>query len=235
LLIGSVHDLDAPASPILTFLIPFRDHVLSLGDSSRSRRLKVRIPVPFGIFDEAVFGPDVEVVQRRFCPLLRRSMRLAGWVTCARRTALIIPPLEIVTLARVLWSFAHAERLRRAAGFLMSNDMLLFSRRSADGPLLLRTEGRCQHPVQMSFEISLILRSLARSMASAFCRALAANAADSSAEYACDWEEFGPRASGAALPWAVAAENVSDTASRTMTVVIRMGALLQEHIRRLQA
>jgi hypothetical protein len=87
----------------------------------------------------------------------------------------------------------------------------------------------------MSFEICLILRSRARSTASAFCRALAANAADSSAVYVWDKEEFGPRISGAALPWAMAADDISDTASRAVTVEIRMEALLQERIRWLLA
>ena len=84
--------------------------------------------------------------------------------------------------------------------------------------------------MQMSFEISRILRSRARSMASAFCRALVDSTADSSAVYDCEREAFGRRASGVALSWAAALEDNTDKASRAITIVTRVGALLKERI-----
>jgi hypothetical protein len=88
---------------------------------------------------EAVFGPVIEVVQSSFFPLLGCSRRLVGRVACTRRTALIIPPLEIVTLARAIWSFAHVEAIRRAAGFLMSNAISAVLIWVADALLLFGT------------------------------------------------------------------------------------------------
>ena len=118
-----------PASPILTLLITFRDHVASLSDSSSSQSLTLRIYLPFGIFDEIVLGPHVEVVESRLP--LRWKMRLSR----IARTALIIPPFEILMLAWPFWIFAHAESVGYSPDFLMTD---LGMRRSiADGSSVL--------------------------------------------------------------------------------------------------
>jgi hypothetical protein len=47
-------------------------------------------------------------------------MRLVRGVACTRRTTFIIPPLQVVTLARVLRSFTHAATIALASGYLMT-------------------------------------------------------------------------------------------------------------------
>lgn len=81
LLIGSVHDFDTPASPVLAILITFSDQGAGLGGSGPARCLKIRIFAPFGIFDEVIFGADIEVVKCRFGLRLRLGGQLVGRMT----------------------------------------------------------------------------------------------------------------------------------------------------------
>jgi hypothetical protein len=60
--IDPVHDLDAPASPVLALPVTFRKHLARLGDGATSRRMKVRISVSFGILQESATSPNVEVI-----------------------------------------------------------------------------------------------------------------------------------------------------------------------------
>lgn len=78
MLIGSVHNLDVPASPILALLIAIRDHVAGFSERVRSCCLEARVRPPFRVFDDATRGPDVEVVQSRFRLALGREGRLVG-------------------------------------------------------------------------------------------------------------------------------------------------------------
>jgi hypothetical protein len=117
---GSVHDLKTPVMPTLARLITFRDHVTGFGERVLSGNLEAGVLISFLVFDEAARGPDVEVVQSRMGVALGREMRLMGRVSSARRTALIVPPLKVVTLAWVLRSLAHAETIGQPAGFLMT-------------------------------------------------------------------------------------------------------------------
>jgi hypothetical protein len=73
-LIGSVGNLNVPASPVHALLIAFRYHVMGHGDSNIPRSLKIRVPVAFGVCHEAAFSPDVEIVER--CFRLRLQWRL---------------------------------------------------------------------------------------------------------------------------------------------------------------
>nr|WP_262270025.1 hypothetical protein [Microvirga sp. HBU65207] len=66
-LIGSAGNFDVPASPVFALLIAFRNHVMGHDPSNIPRRLKVRVPVSFGVFDEATLCPDVEIVESCFC------------------------------------------------------------------------------------------------------------------------------------------------------------------------
>ncbi len=65
-MIGSVHDFDMPALPVLALLITFRHQVAGHGDSNFSRSLKVRVPVFFRVLIEAAPGVDAEIVKRCF-------------------------------------------------------------------------------------------------------------------------------------------------------------------------
>jgi hypothetical protein len=65
-LIGSVRNLNLPASPILAFPIAFCNHLLGHGDSSIPRSLKVRVPVSFAVAFEAILSPNAEVVEGCF-------------------------------------------------------------------------------------------------------------------------------------------------------------------------
>jgi hypothetical protein len=120
MLIGSVHDLEPPASPVLTLLITFCDHVAGFGERVLSGDLKARVRLPFRVFDEAARGPDVEVVQSRMGLVLGRVVRLVGRMSGARCTAFIVPPLEVVTLAQSSGNPTHADIQQRGAGFLMT-------------------------------------------------------------------------------------------------------------------
>ena len=117
---GSVHDLKTPVMSILALLITFCDHGAGRGECVLSGDLKARVRLPFRVFDEAARGPDVEVVQSRMGLVLGRVMWLVGRMSSARRTALIVPPLEVVTLARSSRSLAHAKTIGQAPGFLMT-------------------------------------------------------------------------------------------------------------------
>jgi hypothetical protein len=74
-LIGSVHDLDAPASPVFALLIAFRHYIAGHGDSNVSRSLEVRVPVSFRVLNEAAPSLDVEIVESGFCFALRWRCR----------------------------------------------------------------------------------------------------------------------------------------------------------------
>lgn len=71
MLIGSVHDLDAPASPVLALLIAFSNHFAGFSERRIARSLKIRMPLPLGGVHKAAFGSEVEVVQSSFRPVLR--------------------------------------------------------------------------------------------------------------------------------------------------------------------
>ena len=74
--------------------------------------------------------PEDEEVQSRFDLVLGRVVRLVGRMSSARRTAIIVPPFQVVTLAWALRSLAHAETIGQAPGFLMTFsrlDIVLFS------------------------------------------------------------------------------------------------------------
>src|SRR4051812_42465770 len=120
MLIGSVHDLKTPVVPILALLITFRDHVAGLGERVLSGNLEAGVRIPFRVFDNPARSPSVEVVQSRFSLVLRRKMWLVGRMARVRHTAFIIPPSEVVTLARSFGSLAHACMRQRRAGFLMT-------------------------------------------------------------------------------------------------------------------
>ncbi len=79
-LIGSVHDLEAPASQVFALLIALRDHVTSLGEGILWGHLEIGISVAFRVVDEAALGPEIEVVQSRFDLMLRCGMMLMGRV-----------------------------------------------------------------------------------------------------------------------------------------------------------
>jgi hypothetical protein len=64
--IGSVHDINAPSSPILTYPIALGDQVTGRGKRFFPCRLKVGVRVSFGILNDAALGPHVEVEQSRF-------------------------------------------------------------------------------------------------------------------------------------------------------------------------
>jgi hypothetical protein len=101
-LISSVHDLDAPALPLLAFLVTFHNHGAGLGERVVSGGFEAGVRLPFRVLNHLVLGPEIEVVQRRFSLVLGRKVRLVGGMLGARGTALIIPPSEVVTLAWVL-------------------------------------------------------------------------------------------------------------------------------------
>jgi hypothetical protein len=63
--IGSVHDLEAPASPVLALLIPFSHHLAGFGERRISRSVEAGVRVPFRVFDDTALGSDVEVVKSR--------------------------------------------------------------------------------------------------------------------------------------------------------------------------
>jgi hypothetical protein len=71
LLIGSVGNLNVPASPVFALLIAFRYRVMGYGDSNIPRSLKIRVPVAFGVSHEAAVRLDVEIVESCF--------RLSRW------------------------------------------------------------------------------------------------------------------------------------------------------------
>ncbi len=79
-LIGPVHDLDAPASPVLALLIAFRNHVTGLGECRLARSLEVRIGLALRVFHKAAPGLDIEVIERRSRSALWRKWGLAGRV-----------------------------------------------------------------------------------------------------------------------------------------------------------
>jgi hypothetical protein len=118
--VGSVHDLETPVVPILACLLAFGDHGAGLGERVLSGNLKAGVRLPFSVVDEAARRPDVEVLQSRMGLVLGREMQLVGRMPGARRTALIVPPSEVVTLARSPGSLAHADIEQRRAGILMS-------------------------------------------------------------------------------------------------------------------
>ena len=120
MLIGTVPDLKTPVIPILALLITFRDHGAGFGECVLSGDLEARIRLSFRVFNEAARRPNIEVVQSRFRLVLGCEMWLARGMPGAWRTALIVPPSEVVTLARSFRSLAHAEIRRLSAGFLMS-------------------------------------------------------------------------------------------------------------------
>ena len=117
---GSVHNLKTPVMAILTLLITFCDHGVGLRERVRSGNLEAGVLISFRVFDEAARSPDVEVVQSRMGVALEREMRLVRRVSSAWRTALIVPPLEVVTLAWPFGSLAHGQTIGQPAGFLMT-------------------------------------------------------------------------------------------------------------------
>jgi hypothetical protein len=119
-LIGTVPDLKMPVMPILALLITFRDHGAGFGECVLSGDLEARIRLSFRVFNDAALRPDIEVVQSRFRLVLGCEMWLVGRMPGGWRTALIVPPSEVVTLARSFRSLAHADIQRRRAGSLMS-------------------------------------------------------------------------------------------------------------------
>jgi hypothetical protein len=120
MLIGTVPDLKMPAMPILALLITFRDHGAGFGECVLSGDLEARLRLSFRVFNDAARRPDIEVVQSRFRLVLGCEIWLVRGMPGAWRTALIVPPSEVVTLARSFRSLAHAEIRRPSAGFLMS-------------------------------------------------------------------------------------------------------------------
>lgn len=117
---GSVHNLKTPVMAILTLLITFCDHGVGLRERVLSGNLEAGVLISFRVFDEAARSPDVEVVQSRMRVVCGREVRLVGRMSGARCTALIVPPSEIVTLARSFRSLAHAQTRQQRAGCLMS-------------------------------------------------------------------------------------------------------------------
>jgi hypothetical protein len=69
----SVHDLNPPASPILTFAISSREALTSTGKGFLKSRLEIRQRGTPWVLFEGVIRSDVEVVQRPH--LLRRRWR----------------------------------------------------------------------------------------------------------------------------------------------------------------
>ena len=81
MLVCSVHDLDMPASPVLTLLPALLEQIARHGDGAVPRRMKIRISVSFGILQEIAPGPNVEVIESRFQLRRRHGRRLMGGVT----------------------------------------------------------------------------------------------------------------------------------------------------------
>jgi hypothetical protein len=106
-LIGSVYDLKALALPLFALPITFGDHRAGCSERLFACSLKVRMRDALWVVDDAAPGLDVEVVQSRFRLVLGCEGGRVGEVTRARCTTLIVPPLEIVTLAPSLLSVAQ--------------------------------------------------------------------------------------------------------------------------------
>jgi hypothetical protein len=100
-LIGSVGNLNVPASPVFVLLIAFRYHVMGHGDSNIPRSLKIRVPVAFGVSREAAVRLYVEIVESCF-RFGQQWQWLTEVVAPSGRATLIIPAREILMQA---WLF----------------------------------------------------------------------------------------------------------------------------------
>jgi hypothetical protein len=100
-LIGSVGNLNVPASPVFALLIAFRYHVMGHGDSNIPRSLKIRVPVAFGVSREAAVRLYVEIVESCF-RFGQQWQWLTEVVAPSGRATLIIPAREILMQA---WLF----------------------------------------------------------------------------------------------------------------------------------
>jgi hypothetical protein len=105
---------------VLALLITLCDHGAGLGERALSGDLKAGVRISVRAFDEAARGPDVEVGQSRMGVALGREAWLVGKVLGAGCAAFIVPPSDVVTLARPFGGLAHPRIRQRRAGFLMT-------------------------------------------------------------------------------------------------------------------